>query len=57
MAVFDGNGEIVNDILTLAYFPITTDYAYRRKIHDGKHVRNYYAGLSGKAQTIFQIWR
>lgn len=30
MAVFDGNGEIVNDILTLAYFPIITDYAYRR---------------------------
>jgi hypothetical protein len=30
MTVFNGNGEIVNDILTLAYFPIITEYSYRR---------------------------
>ena len=30
MTVFNGNGEMVNDILTLAYFPIITEYAYRR---------------------------
>ncbi|MDO5139453.1 MAG: transposase, partial [Oscillospiraceae bacterium] len=30
MVVFDGNEEMVNDILTLAYFPIITEYAYRR---------------------------
>ena len=30
MIVFNGNSEIVNDILTLAYFPIITEYAYRR---------------------------
>ena len=30
MTVFNGNGEMVNDVLTLAYFPIITEYAYRR---------------------------
>ena len=30
MIVFDNNEELVNDILTLAYFPIVTEYSYRR---------------------------
>ena len=30
MTVFNGNAEVVNDILTLAYFPIITEYSYRR---------------------------
>ena len=30
MVVFNGNAEMVNDILTLAYFPIITEYSYRR---------------------------
>ena len=30
MIVFGDNEEMVNDILTLAYFPIITEYSYRR---------------------------
>lgn len=30
MIVFNNNQEMVNDILTLAYFPIITEYSYRR---------------------------
>ncbi len=30
MTVFNSNEEMVNDILTLAYFPIITEYSYRR---------------------------
>jgi len=30
MKVFDDNGEIVNDILTLSYFPYLTGYTYNR---------------------------
>jgi hypothetical protein len=30
MKVFDGNGEIVDDIITLAIFPMITEFSYRR---------------------------
>lgn len=30
MKTFDGNGEVVDDILTLAYFPYLTGYTYNR---------------------------